>query len=283
MNERPILFSAEMVRAIVEGRKTQTRRIISRLSDEPDSWASVNCDGHGGWIAWSFPTTDEETRRAYPGGGGFLCPYGKPGDRLWARESMWLSSCGGYFARQCYDPGRYPTSYDVLARDGSGIWRNSAWSNKGRRLKSGRQTKEFSLSWRDDNGKLLDAEFRRRWPSIYMPRWASRLTLEVTDIRVERIRDITWEDAIKEGVISQIDAIKHPKWLPIDRFAMLWNDINGHPKPIYERVGGRLVIVRYESYPWEEGTYTTTYRGKPHHVYGNPWVWAVEFRKPANG
>ena len=87
MKEQPILFSGEMVRAILEGRKTQTRRVIKfpRQKLDPDiSWIkSVHQDGKGNWIGWSFESEDlaDQTKRLYPNGEGFPCPYGQPGDK----------------------------------------------------------------------------------------------------------------------------------------------------------------------------------------------------------
>lgn len=243
MKERPILFSAEMVRAILEGRKTQTRRVI-----KPQPEIMLNpYDREQTVLVWD--KTQNHRIHSVPAGLVPDNPFAQEvGGRLWVREGMWLSSCGQYFARQRYsDSGGYPTSYDVLARDGSGVWKNSAWSNKGRWLKSGRQTKEFSLSWHNDNDKILEAEFRRRWPSIFMPRWASRLTLEAVNIRVERVQDISVSDMRAEGVEYGPHnrgefAIQHT----IREWKTLWDSINAK-----------------RGYPWES----------------NPWVWVLEFKR----
>lgn len=99
MKERPILFSAPMVRAILDGRKTQTRRILKypkQCYKIPDFEAHHICyDGHGGFIAWQGAGIDKsqewwntKTLQLYPNGGGFKCPYGQPGDHLWVRESF---------------------------------------------------------------------------------------------------------------------------------------------------------------------------------------------------
>jgi hypothetical protein len=91
VKERPIIFSGDMVRAILEGRKTQTRR---EIKPQPDTGITMgHQDGAGGWIFWTGPVAVDMaafTREAYPNGGGFLCPYGKPGDRLWVREALRL-------------------------------------------------------------------------------------------------------------------------------------------------------------------------------------------------
>src|SRR5690554_5325653 len=97
MRERPIIFSGAMVRAILEGRKTQTRRVMKQAMERklarrtiPDVADAVFPDGSGnGWVAWygQGPFTAEDTVRRYPGDHGFHCPFGRPGDRLWVRET----------------------------------------------------------------------------------------------------------------------------------------------------------------------------------------------------
>lgn len=138
VRERPILFSGPMVRAILEGRKTQTRRVLKN----PDDGVS---------------TTIEDGSPLYCDDGGFWhprpCPYGQPGDRLWVREAHQLSPDGPIYRATAREHGTYEPG-------GAGPWR----------------------------------------PSIHMPRWASRITLEITDVRVERVQEITEDDAIAEGV-----------------------------------------------------------------------------------
>ncbi len=132
MKERPIMFTGPMVRAILDGRKTQTRRVIR---PQP-RWV--------GDPGIPFRTEDADPK------GIIQCPYGKPGDQLWVRET-WA-----------------PNEGDVLAG------------------------KAF---YRADNNTIVE-----RWrPSIHMPRWASRITLEITKVRVERLQDISEEDAKAEG------------------------------------------------------------------------------------
>lgn len=194
MKERPILFTSEMVRAILDGRKTQTRRILK------------------------FPETGnppDETR-------GFVfkpeyythpCPYGQPGDRLWVRETFTLTQ----FNKPVYRSD---------ARDKDGY----RWSSI----------------------EIGDPKNEVKWkPSIYMPRWASRITLEITSVRVERLKDITQEGAEKEGwpclvgsafpedFKEGISGNGQRTW-----FRKLWNKINGPGA-------------------WEK----------------NPWVWVIEFKK----
>lgn len=211
MNEHPILFSGEMVRAIRDGRKTQTRRVIKPQPKDAVEMTVAYPDGDGNFIFWSddYPALDEFTLKAYPKGNGrgFKCPYGKPGDRLWVRET---------FSHDASDKGNQKrVSYKA---DGSGIRTSVRDFDTGER---------YELPWR---------------PSIHMPRWASRLTLEVIVVRVERLNDISEEDARAEGVQpNQLTTIQPYR----AAFCGLWDSIN-------EKRG----------YGWLD----------------NPWVWVVEFK-----
>lgn len=189
MSEKPILFSGEMVRAILNGRKTQTRRVIR---PQPGDWVtSVNnysgswmCGGvFNGWFADGLLQAKN--------------PYGDPGDRLWVRETAW------------YGPQPDRVEYDA---DMDEIARESA-------LFYGAKKK----------------------PSIFMPRWASRITLLIKDVRVERVQDINVDDAIAElGGYAQGIANE------CVHFMELWDSINAK-----------------RGYGWDE----------------NPWVWVIEFEK----
>ena len=153
--ERPILFSAPMVRAILDGSKTQTRRVAKEFNGMP------NLDG---------------ILRRYPHQNG--CPYGKPGDRLWVRET-WAHE-----------------------RDGTGC------------------PDDTGILYRATDPGWDDEETGLRWrPSIYMPRRASRILLEITDVRVQRLQEIGDEDARAEGC--------EPFAYPRDRFQGLWDTIHG--------------------------------------------------------
>lgn len=227
--EKPILFSTEMVRAILEDRKTQTRRVIKmprHISDmyETDqdlhrNIASINRDGAGDWIAWEpAPMTDEETTRLYPDGGGFPCPYGHPGDTLWVRET-WATI------------NRYDHLEPSDIPRGDVRW-PSVWYYT---------PPTAAASAQNTNSPFLG----KKRQSIFMPRWASRLTLKVIDVRVERVQGISEEDARDEGV-SDLPDNADGIWCARDRFMRLWDSIN-------EKRG----------YPWSS----------------NPWVWVIEFKK----
>jgi hypothetical protein len=207
VKERPILFRPEIVRAILEGRKTVTRRVVEpqpevdlvELPDtyEPEGWFKP---GHSG--RWSEEGAEGDRI--------WRCPYGVPGDRLWVRERWQMGH---------YMGGDEPaTSYTLLRPTGS----------------TDRDGRVFYAA--DGNPNVP------RWrPSIYMPRWASRLTLEVTDVGVERVRDITEADALAEGCPGNL----FPEETPLAEFRRLWGAING-PR----------------GFGWD----------------ANPWVWVVRFK-----
>jgi len=217
VTERPILMSGPLVRSTLKDRKTQTRRL---LRVQPDRWEAAR---------------DESAIVACPDGvwvltvGGVVrqslgkCPYGAPGDRLWVRETWALVQRG-----DCA-PGGWP--YDPYR-----LYRAT-----------------------DDEPDLPDwalAEPFRWRPSIHMPRWASRLTLEVTGVRVERLRAITQADAVAEGMPDSRDLWCMPASSlsdtslagPRAAFATVWDSLK--PKP---------------GAAWAD----------------NPWVWVIEFRRAA--
>lgn len=210
MKERPILFSGEMVRAILEGRKTQTRRVIK---NQAHWWKDVWRHPYGGWIAADAPKPLIPLTQ-YDKKGGFPCPYGQVGDRLWVREALHK------------DMEKKDTIYDL---DCQPVFYNGEFPKL--------------VPWKWEKIKL---------PSIFMPRWASRITLEITSIRVERLQEIKEEDAIAEGVAIDrghcYEVAGHPVWVHNTArtcFETLWDSING------------------KKYPWES----------------NLWVWVIEFKR----
>lgn len=210
MKERPILFSGDMVRAILEGRKTQTRRVVK--SDRYTLPEDAN----------KFFVNENGIFQRYDGGGSFFIPlansYGVPGDILWVRESWAAGKCSDNLKPS-----------DLCQRfysiDMGGIWYNA------------------------DNSEPLHpfSEKGKNRPSIFMPRWASRIFLEITNIRVERLQDISERDAIAEGCDnSKTEAALQVGWheKPQRAFRRLWEQINGTDS-------------------WSL----------------NPWVWVVEFKR----
>lgn len=179
MKERPILFSGPMVRAILDGSKTQTRRV---LSPQPDS---------DGWVEYGkLPSSAGSAYIGNATSGGIctrvVCPYGRPGDRLWVRET-WAA------VEWAYRDGTEGTRVLYCADEPS---RNE---------------------WRPEEGD--------RWrPSIHMPRWASRITLEVTNVRVERLQAISEDDVEAEGV-GLTEWNGHPEWPRTAGFAELWDSL----------------------------------------------------------
>lgn len=211
MKERPILFSGAMVRAILEGRKTMTRRVV-KPQPTPKCQELVR---HGDeWLeAWE----DEDCCGAMVAHADYpqyrhVCRYGKSGDRLWVRETH-----KGWFTYE----GEQFVSYQA---DGSVL-----------RFERPQGHPEGGML----NGKCCADKWR---PSIHMPRWASRITLEVTAVRVERLQEITDADALAEGACLPDACAKDGCYRAA--FEGLWASING-----------------VES--WD----------------ANPWVWVVEFRR----
>lgn len=174
IKEHPILFSGEMVRAILDGRKTQTRRVVK---PQPKGWSDFWPVGsHTEW-------QDIVARLPFYLGCGY-CPYGAPGDRLWVRESFQPLRSGD-------EPGDWET--------GAGYSIKYAATD---------QLVEWVDYWNDN--RITD----RCMPSIHMPRWASRITLEIVAVGVERLQKITKADAIAEGSTS------------VEAFEALWDRMN---------------------------------------------------------
>ena len=213
-NEKPILFSGEMVRAILDGRKTMTRRVI-KPQPEHDDVILRYPNPYGNAEAALPPDYPDADAGAMAGRDEWICPYGAPGTRLWVRESFALH--GGV-----NEEGSQTIEYRADAvKDDSGE-RDGWWF--GYRFIPG------SMPWR---------------PLIHMPRWASRITLEVTAVKVERVQDISEDDARAEGVRGNAIGPWGCEGL-IEDFSELWDSINAK-----------------RGYPWAS----------------NPWVWVVSFER----
>ena len=157
--EKPILFSAPMVRAILDGSKSQTRRVVKLKSHH-----TIEERDDGKPWPWMYDSARDADY-------WLPCPYGQPFDRLWVREEHAFSVVDP----EGYDWHDDPENWDVIYRA---------------------DESQPAGGWRDSDGNVISAPWR---PSIHMPRWASRITLEVTAIRVERLQDISDEDAQAEG------------------------------------------------------------------------------------
>ncbi len=197
IKERPILFNTEMVEAILEGRKTQTRRPMKpqpphhEFQRIPTQRLNIETSGHQ-----------------------FVhCPYGQPGDRLWVRET-WCWP----FSNEYIIPSEIP------------------------------EYKRSEIRYKADG-----IEYTSWRPSIHMPRWASRITLKITNIRVERVQEISETEVRKEGIALDNEPCDHPRRSCEDVgcagkrsiFVDTWNKIYG------------------KTFPWSS----------------NPWVWVVEFKR----
>jgi hypothetical protein len=215
--ERPILFSGEMVRAILDGRKVMTRRLV-KVNEK----GMLKCGAHGyplvdgmgvGW----FPHAGSGLEK-YPADRlGEISPFGGVGDRLWVRESW-----------------RVEPSLDSLKpSDLPGDELFLKYEADGEVLHPGTYGWELPA---------IDARWGKLRPSIFMPRWASRIDLEVTELRVERLQDISEEDARAEGVPN----LALSDFQSVGLFKHLWNSLN-------EKRG----------FGWDV----------------NPWVWVVGFRR----
>ena len=222
MKERPILFSAPMVRAILEGRKTQTRRVVKPAGVHACGYMSGT---FGDPSKFSFGKRGVGSRDPY----NFFvehdvrCPYGAPGDRLWVRET-WNTS------ENCRPRISEPYIYAAdLDTDGRIKW---------------------AARWR---------------PSIHMPRKASRITLEITGVRVERLQEISEADVFAEGVQIPRDAVTKKPLLKIT------GDESPLPFLPKDYTAEQFIRAHYAAL-W------ASING-PESWAANPWVWVVEFTK----
>ena len=225
MKDRPIIFSGEMVRAILDGKKTQTRRVVKFMHETPKligqaaehrNLNAVYPAREKGWVFWQTTRAGdglaEFTKKAYAT--GLLCPYGEPGDRLWVKEAWYTS--------KKYDP-LPPAKFPVEAK--------TIFRYLGSRAKP---------EWA---GRTRSARF--------MPRWASRITLEIVNVRVERLQDVSDDDAKAEGFEYYGET--------------LFKDYG-------EILAEHTAIYKYASY-WDLLNARQGFLWK-----SNPWVWMIEFR-----
>jgi hypothetical protein len=215
MVERPILFSGPMVRAILEGRKTQTRRVVKpqppieevrKAGGMVAGLMQIGRETSGVW----YPIGSVETMRRVMGREPrWTCPYGRPMDRLWVRET-WADIRGMGFGNDPRTDKPWKVAYGEDTEPGSD---------------GDRARKDYGVKWK---------------PSIHMPRWASRLTLEITGVRVERLKEITVKDIAAEGIQEGVGVFAY------EDFRKLWDSLNAE-----------------RGFGWNE----------------NPRVWVIDFRK----
>lgn len=245
MTERPILFSGEMVRAILDGRKTQTRRVVGK--DLASFFSSLNGEepDPDDQLGVRIESVRDQEREGVDGEiykytGLLVCcaeypeegwdeiksPHGQPGDRLWVKETYryadWTND--GYPYVQ-YQADGLLQLHEIIPDE---------WSEKLVNIWAALSELE---NYRIDN-KAAD----RRWrPSIFMPHWASRIALEIVSVRAQRVQDITNHDAKAEGTCG----VASTQW-GTPNFQWLWDSINAK-----------------RGFGWEM----------------NPWVWVIEFKK----
>lgn len=194
MKEGPILMNGAMVRAILEGRKTQTRRVVKpQPSPELVDGRHVHIVGPDQQVHYMRPLDHADVAEANKTNGYTVwktmdwllrqCPYGKPGDRLWVRETWSKDATSMY---PC-PPAWYRASDDLVS---DGVHSCPKQSRE--------RYADCLACWEKEHGKF-------RWrPSIHMPRWASRLTLEIVSVRVERVQEISEADILAEGVTAEL-------------------------------------------------------------------------------
>lgn len=187
VRERPILFAPRLVRAILDGNKSVTRRVVRQ----------------------AFPPDKFEKSAVL---GMFTCPFGDEGDRLWVRET-WQHEANGCDDHRCGQPTHIFYRATEVAPE--------------------------TMTWR---------------PSIFMPRWASRLALVVTKVRAERLHSITEEECVREGVTPEAHAIKIA--------AIKGGRFEGKPHRAQFVHGWTKIHLAREHYQWD----------------ANPWVWVIDFR-----
>ena len=208
MADRPIIFSDPMVRALLDGRKSQTRRVLRPQPHQNSAGLWVANFGRRGF----FQTTADQVAWSFLARGAL--PYA-PGDRLWVREA-WAT------VNSDYGPGwAYRANSDFIEPEYDGEDFGAGPSFNYRKYPG-----EYSM-WFDD---LLSGVPGHCWKSpIHMPRWASRLTLVVTDVRVQRLQEISEADAAAEGVdaVTMADVPRQAAMSRRSDFAALWNSLHG--------------------------------------------------------
>lgn len=216
MNEKPILFNSEMVRAVLDLRKTQTRRVLDMKKYGGYLQETDTAPGNP-----AYPCYQDEYGDSHPT--SIKCPYGKKGDRLWVRETW------------AYHPDmpKTPEEAGILYKSDEDTCADKP-----------------GLFWQmNSTGIEHEVIVDKYKPSIHMFRWMSRINLEITDIRVERVQDISWDDAVEEGIFKHYDFYEDMKWVTpepiIEDYEELWDSIN-----------------KKRGFGWGV----------------NPWVWVVEFK-----
>lgn len=256
MKEIPILFSTEMVQALMDGRKTQTRRMVSPQPDENGAsympvapcleWEQIYKQE---WKPWNWTTDEGQDIMKHS-------PYGKPGDMLWVRESWrvksWWPEDGELSVSYATGDGADMTLYDLEEDIFNRLWEQSCNDLE----KAGYHVDE------DENYTgYKDTDLRLR-PSIHMPKEAARIWLRVTDVRIERLNDISEDDARSEGILSHKDEFNRIRY----KDYLADGSGYGDPQTDYPTVG--MPICSFYTL-WESNGRDSW--------NANPWVWVVSF------
>ncbi len=222
MKERGVIFNGEMVRAILHGRKTQTRRIVKGTDGAVKFCKEWDINGEEIFVVLG----EKDHTGMNPVLGALSCPFGAVGDRIWVREAFRVHSLATDVATLAYKASE----------------RNS-WTEQTHRVPVAVCNKPATPE---------------KWtPSLHMPRWASRILLEITDVRVERLNAISEEDARAEGIIDggclncgepEPCGCANPEPDATDAFAYLWQSIYGQES-------------------WN----------------ADPWVWVISFERVEGG
>ena len=224
--EHPILFSGDMVRAIIDDRKTQTRRVMKPQPEQHSEYEGgfrINCGRTSSGAGTSYVAITQAH---------CVCPYGSPGDLLWVRETWWQP----------------PAVTRRMLIDGADTWPKI----------------EYDQNLTEPNREEFRAWGWKRRPSIHMPRWASRITLCVTGVRIERLQEISTSDAMAEGL--KIVEFSRPPRLGVPGISA-------------------KVAMYGESYGKSTSSAVRAFRSlwdsinakRGHGWDANPWVWVIEF------
>lgn len=220
---KPMLFNTDMVKAILRQQKTVTRRVVKPRYRDDECGFQIVTRKFDG----AFMRVEITDENEFPT--REMQPPNKPGDILYVRETWNWVPCNKCDNNLDCDSG-------IKYKDEFGCFDYRA------------DYKKTECKWR---------------PSIHMPKKAARIFLRVKNVFVQKIQDITDEQARVEGCKDR------------DDFKRVWNKCYVKPQPVKENG----VVVRYESYPWEDIRESRTYRGLPWDVIGNPWVWVIEFER----
>ena len=241
MTERGMIFNGEMVRALLSGRKTQTRRIVKGTDGAVKFCKEWDINGKEVFVVLG----EKDHTGMNPVLGAISCPFGAVGDRIWVRETWGVVSHAFSDDGLMIDwvPDRPATAINEMPF-GNGYYSGHAI-----------YAADGDFTWGDDDGY---EDGRSCWkPSIHMPRAASRILLEITNVRVERLNAISEEDARAEGIIDggcincgepEPCGCANPEPDATDAFAYLWQSIYGQDN-------------------WN----------------ANPWVWVIEFKRVEGG